>query len=248
MEYCCRSLIINIHKAMESERCAVFSSSEFFEHNYNERDVQKHQPLFKAEKEEFDRRYDSLLNRVKAFKATNLCNTHIRFDSSDNEVDETDAITHSQSVGNCPYPSNAEEMVRLGLKGEKCSTSERKRKRDNLSTPCMLDEFVKGVKARKYDIAFPSDLEDSFKQTDSELRDFLSKWKDSCKDQTAVEVFSPFNREIDLNSCYLLNLKRCFPLFTLLVKCLLYCSFSTWSSTVLGKHLKARKENDYCLC
>lgn len=92
-----------------------------------------------AEKQIYDKRFDYISSRIKTFSSTlnDSSSKHVYFvsseDSSHSKVDDVidveddgESKTEHQSispvkgcdqlVSSCPYPSNSEEMVRLGLK------------------------------------------------------------------------------------------------------------------------------------
>ena len=101
----------------------------------------RRRPLLWALKKQLDERFSSISQRVESFSSVQkvFCGKHTRFGSSGSDEGENiddedfgsederteDANLRSQNVASssdrvssCPYPSEIEEMTRLGLKGE----------------------------------------------------------------------------------------------------------------------------------
>jgi hypothetical protein len=99
-------------------------------------------PLFSSQMKQLDERFSSISQRIKSFSPVkkDFCGKHVRFASSSSDDENSDDCTSederidsatgnhfnlpsqnvksSDRVSNCPYPSEIEEMTRLGLKGE----------------------------------------------------------------------------------------------------------------------------------
>lgn len=123
------------------------------------------------------------------------------------------AISNSDRVSSCPYPSATEEMSRLGLKGETgsqfspdCGSSRpkesnssffKKRKLEdaswNVSVPSKL---LRSNKKHAHPIdnfdkteEFVTPSEDDISLSSNDLGAFITTWKEACKDYTVAEVW-----------------------------------------------------------
>ncbi|ESQ56312.1 hypothetical protein EUTSA_v10024181mg [Eutrema salsugineum] len=137
------------------------------------------------------------------------CGKHIRFDSSSS--DENDSIDYevknlssSDHISSCPYPSVAEEMKRLGGSNKKRKTESNHEKSDSSKVrrraPSKLhsgnanQEIPKSVDDSDAKKVFNVDEAD-FTLTEGALREFISIWKDNCKElsiSTCVERMLSF--------------------------------------------------------
>jgi hypothetical protein len=97
-------------------------------------------PLFSSQKKQLDERFSTISQRIESFSSEkkDFCGKHTRFVSSSSDDENSDDCTSeeeridsatginlpsqnvksSDRVSNCPYPSEIEEMTRLGLKAE----------------------------------------------------------------------------------------------------------------------------------
>lgn len=146
-----RRHIAAIRKAVQSENITMMKHVDGLKEKFGIK-VRK-RPIFPSQKKKLDDRFNNISERVKTFSgsSTKFCGKHIRFTSSSDEDDssstdsegsqcQSGSINHSNlisqnlrssdRVSSCPYPSVAEELVRLGLKhevdnnvGKSCSKS-----------------------------------------------------------------------------------------------------------------------------
>ncbi|KAJ6751327.1 hypothetical protein OIU85_001822 [Salix viminalis] len=122
------------------------------------------------------------------------------------------AISSSDRVSSCPYPSATEEMSRLGLKGEMgsqfppdCDSTRpkessrsflKKRKLEdvswNVSVPSKLlgsnEKHVHPIDNFDKTEEFVAPSEDDISLSSSSLRAFITTWKEACKDHTVAEI------------------------------------------------------------
>lgn len=197
---------------------------------------QRHEGRFSSEKERLEERFSAVSERIKSFSQENygFCGKHIRFVSSSSEDEKSDdgknedemtsnnvgshlrssaqAISNSDRVSSCPYPSATEEMSRLGLKGETgsqfspdCGSSRpkesnrsffKKRKLEdaswNVSVPSKL---LRSNKTHAHPIdnfdkteEFVTPSEDDISLSSNDLGAFITTWKEACKDYTVAEI------------------------------------------------------------
>ena len=190
----------------------------------------KKRPLFSLEKKELDDRFTAITQRVTSFASVNkdFSGKHVRFASSSSEDDS--AIDGSDSeekgdinctgnqcqlpsvksrsgdkVSSCPYPSVAEEIKRLGLRGETYEYSsparqslyssqpgeplKKKRKLKNQTQGEAIEKnslFKHGdthtgekLKQKNIDVSLANDS----------IRMFITTWKEACRENTAGEVW-----------------------------------------------------------
>ncbi|KAG6731183.1 hypothetical protein I3842_01G116900 [Carya illinoinensis] len=101
-------------------------------------------PILSSVKKQLDERFNSISQRIESFSSAekDFCGKHTRFVSSSSDDENSDDCTSddertdnapgnhfnlpsqnaksSDRASSCPYPSQIEEMARLGLKGEIC--------------------------------------------------------------------------------------------------------------------------------
>ena len=191
---------------------------------------------FSSEKEQLEERFSAVSERIKSFSRENygFCGKHIRFVSSSSEDEKSDdgmnedemtnnnvgshlrssakAISSSDRVSSCPYPSATEEMSRLGLKGEMgsqfspdCDSTRpkessrsflKKRKLEdvswNVSVPSKLlgsnEKHVHPIDNFDKTEEFVAPSEDDISLSSNSLSAFITTWKEACKDHTVAEV------------------------------------------------------------
>ncbi|CAO2823393.1 unnamed protein product, partial [Amaranthus hypochondriacus] len=182
----------------------------------------KKRPLFSLQKKLFDDRYNVLSERVTSFTHVNkdFCGQHIRFDSSSSDEfqDMTDSsdgeiVGNDSSISNqhhsssskrkigdmsssCPYPSVAEEMTRLGLKGESCenqsSNDSQRRRLQKRQRRSKTESLGKTVKDSFFLLSGTTDLKEGKNQNiadaNESIRMFITHWKDACRAHLATEV------------------------------------------------------------
>ncbi|XP_020577355.1 uncharacterized protein LOC110022648 [Phalaenopsis equestris] len=173
-----------------------------------------------AKKKKSGLHFDYISNRVKAFSSTwkDSSNEHVYFLSSSSDDDDDDSKVDNvvdveddeegkttkdcgQLVSSCPYPSNSEEMARLGLKPvesyktppgighvnnkENMKLFEKKRKHENNNSASSSCKFLKTVKV--------VDLEDEGRMcgltlSNGEVEKFVATWKVACQKHSLAEV------------------------------------------------------------
>ncbi|KAH9620786.1 hypothetical protein KSS87_018166 [Heliosperma pusillum] len=174
----------------------------------------KKRPLFSLQKKELDERFSDITQRVSSFASVNkdFSGQHLRFsssssdeiddvtDSSDNEDNSTSKQNQSSiksksgdKVSSCPYPSVAEEISRLGLRGEISEAStpsnqifepaKKKRK-----VKCQSNGKTVARSSKRPLLIRPDGVDDTSLDEDS-IRMFITTWKDACRGHTATEVF-----------------------------------------------------------
>lgn len=231
--YVNRMHISAIRRARNSEHGILKEHKETF------RPKRRNHPLSSSEKKVLDERFSAISERVENFSSVDkdFCGKHIRFGSSSSEdehgddcIDEDDddsvsashinfqsqSIKSSDRVSSCPYPSATEEMKRLGLKNEICSTpspasgSQRpnyqssgsvktKRKYENLN--CTISAPPKLQKKDEVEVDVPAESGHGTKEFNymggadysvaiDSLRKFISTWKEVCQGHTVTEVCS----------------------------------------------------------
>ena len=165
-------------------------------------------------KQVLNRRFDAITSRIKQLPGINK---HIHFDSSDDEVagdtssegeavDETDDSCYivgskdaDKRVSNCPYPSTAEEIERLGLKSEpskksaiesskakesqKIVPSRMKRKYQENGTPSSLCKYPN--KHQKVQMQKKEASPNCFLST-GKLEKFITTWKEACREHPEI--------------------------------------------------------------
>ncbi|KAL6535040.1 hypothetical protein OROMI_026414 [Orobanche minor] len=187
-------------------------------------------PLFSAQKKELDDHFTAISQRIESFSSADIqfCGKHIRFSpSSSDDDDGSDANEYednqdekktesncglsqpevrSDRISSCPYPSEIEEMTRLGLKTEVESASctpgcirsnadnglsRRKRRNENMSSSTSLPR--KFLKRDKFD----EDLRNKgsgnqgtgrHSLSAESLRTFFTTWKEACQVSNVDEV------------------------------------------------------------
>lgn len=186
-------------------------------------------------------RYMNISQEVESFMSVHkdFCGKHIRFDSSSTEEEDasdsahenerndndegsdselpSEVISSSHRVSSCPYPSAAEELIRLGLKDKMPKPSpatasskrsdctgpyKRKRKIDSpspsISRPPKLSRRD-GLKQA----TIPNENGDQSKDlgsldeadillSDNLMKTFITTWKEACREHTMAEVSSLF--------------------------------------------------------
>ncbi|GMH20284.1 hypothetical protein Nepgr_022125 [Nepenthes gracilis] len=134
-----------IREAQSSEDSVLQKCLKTVEKNSGKK--RKKRPLFSLEKQQLDKRFSNITQRITSFSSAHedFFGKHTRFVSSCSDDDDTDVgnceeregdsskqkACHfssvdkksSDRVSSCPYPSAAEEMARLGLKGESDGSS-----------------------------------------------------------------------------------------------------------------------------
>ncbi|PSS35677.1 Striatin like [Actinidia chinensis var. chinensis] len=195
----------------------------------------KKRPLFTPQKKQLDDHFRSISQRVKSFSSLHgdFGGKHIKFGSSCSEHEDSDDYelvgnkndvdakieckllsgnnNSCDRVSSCPYPSAAEEISRLGLKGEldvnasvasgggsyneSNGLSKKRRKSENLSS-----NIVAPRKLPKKDTIGPDLLtEDERKEfialseadlllPKSSMRMFVTTWKEACLENNVAEV------------------------------------------------------------
>ncbi|CAK7328430.1 unnamed protein product [Dovyalis caffra] len=199
----------------------------------------RYEGRFSSEKEQLEERFSAVRERIKSFSQENngFCGKHIRFVSSSSEDEKSDdgtydnettsnnvgshskysaqAISSSDRVSRCPYPSAIEEMSRLGLKGEmgvqfspdggssRPKESNRsflkKRKLEDVSS--VPSKLLRSSKKHVHPIdncdkteMFGTPSEDDISLSSNSLRAFITTWKEACKDYTVAEENSGINK------------------------------------------------------
>ncbi|XP_020260573.1 uncharacterized protein LOC109836936 isoform X2 [Asparagus officinalis] len=214
-----------IRLAEKSEKTILSKSLEGSKHKLKERDSTEFpsSAQMHLEKKILNERFDSISNRVKMFSSSSNASggKHVHFYySSDDECEDYEDNDNSDNVNsgshqisshdngssqNCPYPSAAEEMKRLGLKsktGEKplkdklmdvwCRSSrkgqtkgqtkkqkrKRREKHDNTMNKFMRKEEMIDFKKQSNSIII----------FDGNIEDFLTTWKEACREHSTAEV------------------------------------------------------------
>lgn len=221
-----RRHIAAIRKAVQSENITMMKHVDGLKEKFGIK-VRK-PPIFSTQKKKLDDRFNNISERVKTFSgsSTKFCGKHIRFTSSSDDDDDSSStdsegsqcqsgsmdhsnlisqnLRSSERVSSCPYPSVAEELVRLGLKrevdnnvGKSCSKSygvdeeplKRKRKAANTrgsSVPRKLpkrDEDEGNMKRESYS----EDANESEILSESTMK-FVATWKAACCHNSVDEV------------------------------------------------------------
>lgn len=171
-----------------------------------------------TEKEVLSKRFEYISDRVKLFSS--LCKEpggkHIRFDySSNDECDDSDenidgdntsrqsrgGLSYDNSSQTCPYPSAAEEKLRLGLKSntdekpkplmdklmdiwDRSSARKQKQKRKRQEKhDNTMNKFLRkgGVND------FTKKLE-GITLSGCDMEKFVTTWKDTCREHSIAEV------------------------------------------------------------
>ncbi|KAL2923355.1 Chaperone protein HtpG [Bienertia sinuspersici] len=184
----------------------------------------KKRPLFSLQKQDLDDRFSAITERVTTFSSVNkvFCGKHIRFvssssdededisDSSDGEEIRNDNALNNQCqssekrkfgdrVNSCPYPSVAEEMTRLGLKGEtgeysSCSQSLRSnqknvpKKKRKLKIQSHGKAIGKGSCLSSRSSETEEEESPNNADEDDSIRMFITTWKEACRGCTTTEV------------------------------------------------------------
>lgn len=197
---------------------------------------QRREGRFSSEKEQLEERFSAVSERIKSFSRENygFCGKHIRFVSSSSEDEKSDdgmnedemtnnnvgshlrssakAISSSDRVSSCPYPSATEEMSRLGLKGEMgsqfspdCDSTRpkessrsflKKRKLEDVSWNVSMPSKLLGSNEKHVHLIdnfdkteeFFAPSEDDISLSSNSLRAFITTWKEACKDHTVAEI------------------------------------------------------------
>ncbi|GFY81619.1 histidine kinase-, DNA gyrase B-, and HSP90-like ATPase family protein [Actinidia rufa] len=163
----------------------------------------KKRPLFTPQKKQLDDHFRSISQRVKSFSSLHgdFGGKHIKFGSSCSEDEDSDDYelvgnkndvdakieckllsrnnNSCDRVSSCPYPSAAEEMSRLGLKGEldvnASVASGGGSYNENLLTEDERKEFIALSEAG---LLLPK----------SSMRMFVTTWKEACRENNVAEV------------------------------------------------------------
>ncbi|KAI0489261.1 hypothetical protein KFK09_029103 [Dendrobium nobile] len=180
-----------------------------------------------VEKQILDKRFNHISKYVKRFssKLNDSGNKHVYFVSSDDDDDskvdyvcdveddgdsETDISSYQsispakgsgQHVNSCPYPSNSEEMVRLGLKPadsskpsssigcitnkENMKSFRRKRKLENNNGSKSSCKFLKSVEA--VDLKAEGQMCD-LTLSNVDIEKFVATWKVACQKHSLAQV------------------------------------------------------------
>ncbi|TYI36077.1 hypothetical protein ES332_A03G117400v1 [Gossypium tomentosum] len=183
------------------------------------------------------KRYMNISQQVESFMSVHkdFCGKHIRFDSSSTEEEDasdsaheherndndegseselpSEVISSSDRVSSCPYPSAAEELIRLGLKdrmpkpfpatasskrNDCTGPYKRKRKIDSpspsISRPPKLSrrDGLKQVTIPNENGNQSKDLssldEADILLSDNLMKTFITTWKEACREHTMEEV------------------------------------------------------------
>ncbi|XP_057497767.1 protein NO VEIN-like [Actinidia eriantha] len=223
----------HIHQAKRSENSALKILNEL-RRKSEKRSTKR--PLFMPHKKQLDDHFRSISQSVKSFSSLHgdFGGKHAKFGSSCSEDEDSDDYepvgnkndvdakidckllsgnnNSCDRVSSCPYPSAAEEMSRLGLKGEidanpsAASGSgsynesngllKKKRKSENLSSNIAAPRKL----PRKDTIGSDLLTEDERKEfialneadlllPKSSMRMFLATWKEACRENNVAEVF-----------------------------------------------------------
>ncbi|KAL7177232.1 hypothetical protein ACSBR2_030551 [Camellia fascicularis] len=230
-----QSLGMHITHIRQARKLENVTAKKFLEDlkKKSERKSRK-RPLLSSQKKQLDDNFSSLSQRIKSFNSLHedFGGKHIKFissssddDDSDNyehEVEKNDEATQShcklsqntnsyERVSSCPYPSAAEEMSRLGLKGEmdvnasmvsgsvrykeSNVSSKKKRKSDNSSrTVSVPHKLLKKDKIGS-DLLIDEETKDLLNQNDDVLslandsmRMFITTWKEACRENNVAMV------------------------------------------------------------
>ncbi|CAK9136537.1 unnamed protein product [Ilex paraguariensis] len=195
-------------------------------------------PLFSSQKKQLDDHFSNVSERIKSFSSENedFCGKHIKFISSSSDDDDDSAhyenedgtkdvqsdckplsqnINSSDQVSGCPYPSAAEEIMRLGLKSEMNGNSssvsgslkntesngpsKRKRKSENIS--CTISAPHKLPKRDKVESDLSVDgkkmgrsnlNEADYILSNDSMRMFITTWKEACLENNVAEILPLF--------------------------------------------------------
>ncbi|KAL6971001.1 hypothetical protein U1Q18_030682 [Sarracenia purpurea var. burkii] len=193
-------------------------------------------PLFSSQKKQLDDHFSSISQRLESFSSSqgDFGGKHTRFDSSDSENGDSDDYECEASKNDgdakikskflpqntdscdrrssCPYPSAAEEMSRLGLKGDidvsasmahgskkytrSNGPSRKKRKSDNSNTNTTTvqsklpkkDEIGSDFLVDEEEKEFVSENEPDLSLPNSSMRMFITTWKETCREDNVAEV------------------------------------------------------------
>lgn len=226
-----RRHIAAIRKAVQSENITMMKHVDGLKGKFGIK-VRK-PPIFSTQKKKLDDRFNNISERVKTFSgsSTKFCGKHIRFTSSSDDDDDSSStdsegsqcqsgsmnhsnlisqnLRSSDRVSSCPYPSVAEELVRLGLKpevdnniGKSCSKSygvdeeplKRKRKAANTrgsSVPRKLpkrDEDKRNLYEGNMKRESYTEDANEFEILSESTMKFVATWKAACCHNSVDEV------------------------------------------------------------
>ncbi|GAB4844079.1 hypothetical protein Ancab_014043 [Ancistrocladus abbreviatus] len=226
-----------IREAQTSEDSMLQKHLEKLKNNSGKKS--KKRPLFSSEKRQLDERFSAITQRVMSFSSVHkdFSGTHIRFVSSSSDDDDADiddddngegegndsrhragqlsslVMNGSDRVSSCPYPSAAEEMKRLGLRGDTGGSpsssnglkhnsgrqGERKRRKvENQNHICSSAEKLSSREKREVKFLLDQSNDEVMGQcydetnlslTMDSIRLFIATWKEACQVHTAAEVF-----------------------------------------------------------
>lgn len=133
------------------------------------------------------------------------CGKHIRFsssssDDSDSADDEVEYLNNSDHISNCPYPSAAEEMKRLGGSNKKRKTKSHNHEKSDSSKGLRQGPSKLHKGHAKQEIPKSADDSDAkqvfgvneadFTLSEGCLSKFTSTWKEQCKELSISTVSS----------------------------------------------------------
>ncbi|XP_010673417.2 protein NO VEIN [Beta vulgaris subsp. vulgaris] len=209
-----------LQKARKAESIVLKNIAKAMEERLDK--PKKKRPLFSLEKKELDDRFSVMTERITDFASGNkdFRGKHIRFDSSssdedqgttdnsDNEETRNDSFTSNQCqssvkrksgdrVSSCPYPSVAEEMTRLGLKGEindhssPCSESLKSNQKSELpkkKRKLKSQSHGKAIQRGPFLLSGSTEEKDRDDTDNDSIRMFITTWKEACRENSTTEV------------------------------------------------------------